>query len=65
MCGMVKPQPLFEKLLYYINMKGLIKMKNVNETKNLNVIEAYRLWREAQDLMEVIATGRVYNMDLL
>lgn len=47
-------------------MKGLIKMKtNVNEIKNLNVIEAYRLWREAQDLMEVIATGRVYNMDCL
>jgi len=38
---------------------------NVNEIKDLNVIEAYRLWRDAQDLMEVLATGRVYNMDCL
>ena len=47
-------------------MKGLIKLKtNVNEIKDLNVIEAYRLWREAQDLMNVLATGRVYNIDCL
>ena len=44
-------------------------MKNVNENvkeiKDLNIIESYRIWRDVQDLMEVIATGRVYNLDCL
>ncbi len=42
-------------------------MKNVNvkEIKDLNIIESYRIWRDVQDLMEVIATGRVYNLDCL
>lgn len=38
---------------------------NTKEIKGLHVVEAYRIWREAQDLMEVLATGRVYNLDCL